>query len=408
MRIILIELGSPRETISWTSWIDAEGRFAMPAVGLISIASQTRPQDEIVFIDEKVSPLPESLDADLVAISFKTMECARAYRLADSLRAEGRRVVLGGVHVSLMPEEAAAHADAVIVGEGEGLWARVLDEIERGEHRPIYRPSEQTRLAELPRQRVELIDHPRYMAHGLQSARGCSFTCEFCPTRGIFGSGYRLRDIDALLEEVEALLAIEDKPIFFTENVFGAGDPEFISRLTQALKARSIRYGAICDWFMLTPTTVRLLEEGGCGLVCVNTTGRDEPKEIAALEAFYEAGIPIWGYFMFGFEEDDPSVFERAIERARRYDIVTATLTVLTPFPGTPMASRLAAEGRIFSDDLSLYDHGHVHFEPKQMSAEALTQGFDHVCSELSDRLRFDAAVRVLAQGSSPGRRGQR
>jgi len=397
MRILFIEMGQPSQSISWTTWVDDRGRFAMPTVGVVSIISQCRPHDEVTFVDEKVAPLPESFEADVVALSFKTMDCRRAYLLADRLRTQGVTVVLGGIHVSLVPEEAQAHGDVVVVGEGEALWAQILDDIEAGKHQPVYRAHRLTALEQLPPQRIDVIEHAKYMVHGLQSARGCSFGCEFCPTQSIFGSGYRLRDVDAIVAEVEALRRLEDKPVFFTENVFGAGDLDFIARLTRALKERSIKYGAICDWFMLKEETVQLLAEGGCGLVCVNTTGREEPKEIAALDAFHNVGIPIWGYFMFGFEEDTPDVFERAIDRVRKYDIVTATMTVLTPFPGTPMAARLTAEGRVFRHDLDLYDHCHVHFEPKQMSAETLERGYDHVCTELSDRLSFCNAVEAVA-----------
>ncbi len=399
MKIKCVEIGQPRDGLAWSSWVDEQGRFAMPSVGLVSVASLVDESFDVEILDEKVSGIPEKLGADIVAMSFKTMHANSAYALADSLRSQGTRVVMGGVHASAVPETAAQHADAVVAGEGEAVWPQVLSDIKRGSVQRIYRaPAMHYSLDEMPRQRVELVDHPRYMLHAVQSARGCSFNCEFCPTRAIFGEGFRLRKVGAVVEEVERLLAIDDKPIFFTENVFGAGDTTFIARLTEQLYQRSVRYGVICDWYMLNEEIVSLLAAGGCGLVCLNLTGRLEEKEIAALEAVRRADLTIWGYFMFGFEEDSPDVFQRAVDRVRDYEIECATLTVLTPFPGTPMGQRLAEEGRIFSRDLDLYDHIHVHFEPKSMTADQLREGFEYVCNEVGEKMSFARAAEVLHQ----------
>lgn len=397
MKIAFIEASRPRTGLAHEPWVDAAGRFAMPSVGLLSMASLASDDDEVRILDEKVTPVPDALDADVAAISFKTMDASHAYAMADRLRAGGVQVILGGVHASLLPEAAVVHSDAVVVGEGEAVLPRVLADLARGERGGIYRaPLPQAPLDRLPRQRVELLDTARYMLHASQAARGCSFHCEFCPTRAIFGDTYRIRDVDALLAEAEHMVKLDDKPVFYTENVFGAGDLPFIARLTRGLQERGIRFGVFCDWVALNPETVELLDASGCGLVCLNLTGRKEPQEIAALDAVSRAGIPIWGYFMFGFEEDQPDVFERALARVRQYGIVSATMTVLTPFPATPMGERLAREGRIFSHDLDTYDHVHVHFEPRHMTSDQLREGFAYVCRELGDTLRFEPAVRAF------------
>jgi len=400
MKVTLIEAGGPRDDLSFTPWVDGQGRFAMPTTGLTSIASSCRERDEVTVIDEKVDQLPETLEADVVAISYKTMYARRAYELADALRARGTSVVLGGVHASLVPDEAAAHADVVVVGEGELTMTRVLDDLERGRAGARYlAPSPPPPLDRLQRQRVELLSHERYMVHAILSARGCSFDCEFCPTRSIFGAGYRLRDVDAVDAEVDHLLRLEDKPVFFSENVFGAGDVPFITELVGRLAARGVRFGVICDWLMLNASIVRILADGRCRMVCLNLTGRNEADEIAALRSVRDAKMPVWGYFMFGFEEDTPDVFERAVQRVHRYDLECATLTVLTPFPGTPMGNRLAAEGRIFGTDLDRFDHVHVHFQPAGMSAEQLSEGFEHVCREVGEKMSFSRVAAAMSAG---------
>jgi radical SAM superfamily enzyme YgiQ (UPF0313 family) len=361
------------------------------------MASLVPGRHEVRLLDQKVAPLPEVLEADLVALSFKTMYAGQAYRLADRMRAEGVRVVLGGVHASLVPEEAGAHADAVIVGEGEGVWPRVIEDAEAGRLQRLYRaPREPVALVDLPDQRVDLLDHQRYMVHATQSARGCSFDCEFCPTRVLTGPGYRLRRVEAVLAEVDRLVEIEDKPVFFTESVFGACEPLFVAELTRGLHARDVRYGVICDWHMVNQETIDCLAKHGCTTIGINLTGRNEPKEIAALEIIRKSGIPMWGYIMFGFEEDHEDVFERGLTRVREYDIRCVSATVLTPFPGTPMRERLLAESRIYSNDSDLYDHVHVHFVPKHMSVEQLQAGFEHFCNEARERMSFERALEAL------------
>jgi len=369
----------------------------MAAAGLVSLASLVRPGDEVSIIDEKVSGPVGDIEADVVGLSFKSMYARRAYRLADRLRARGIKVVAGGVHVSSCVEEAAAHVDVVVTGEGEGVWRTVLHDLERGKHHPVYHASMLRQpLDRLPPQPAHLLATERYMVHALQTARGCSFTCEFCPTRSIFGDGYRLRDLDAVVADAERFVAADPRPVFFTENVFGAGHRPFVDALTRRLSERHIEFAAICDWFVVNRPLVEVMARNGIGLVGINMTGRDEPKEEAAIAAFHEAGIPIWGYFMFGFEEDDPGVFEGAVAKVRRYDVRCVTPTVLAPYPGTPMAQRLEHEGRIFDHDTDLLDQHHVVFEPKNMSPDELRQGYEYVCRELEPLLSFDRAIEAL------------
>lgn len=404
MKIILVEVGTERDSFAWSAYFDTRGRFAMPSVGLLSLASLARPADEVRIIDEKVAAEVDSLDADVVGISFKSMYAKRAYALADRLRGQGVKVVLGGIHASLQPDQAAPHADVVVVGEGEAVWRQVLNDIEAGTQRTIYRPPQHPlKLDTLPRLPVGLVDHPRYMCHSTQSARGCSFTCEFCPTRTMFGAGYRLRDPDTVISEVREMVAIEDKPVFFTENVFGAGDPSYIDRLTRGLQASGVRYAVLCDWLAMSPELARVLADRGCGLVGINMTGRAEAAEEAALQSLHAAGLPIWGYLMFGFEEDEPDVFERAVDRARRYDMVSVALTIMTPYPGTPLGDRMARDDRVFSDDSDLFDQNHVLIRPRHMSTRELEQGYAYACHELRDRLGFHRAVDAMTTNTDNG-----
>jgi radical SAM superfamily enzyme YgiQ (UPF0313 family) len=356
-------------------------------VGLVSLASLCRPDDEVRVLDEKASPFPEPLEADLVGISFKTMYADHAYALADRLRAGGVRVALGGLHASLCPAEAGAHADIVVAGEGEAVWPQVLADLDRGAARPLYRaPAPPAPIDGLPRQRVELMAHERYLLHSVQTARGCSLDCEFCPTRAMFGAGFRLRRVDAVAAEVRELLRLQRKHVLFTDDVFGAGNPGFIAELTSALKPLGVSYTVICDLKMLTPPIVGQLAASGCRFMTINMPGTCLPEELAAVRQIQAAGIRVWGYFMFGFEFHKPDVFERVVHFVREGDIQQVSLTLLAPYPGTPMGERLRKEGRILSSDYRRYDQSHVVFRPAGMTPEQLEEGFGLVVREIGDR----------------------
>ena len=396
MKIALIEVGLPTESLSWTAWVDDDGRFAAPTLSLLHLASLTPAADEVVVFDEKVDGSAEHVEADLVGISFKTMYAARAYEVADALRKKGTKVVLGGLHVTHMPDEAALHADAVVVGEGEAVWPLVVEDVRHGRLGARYDAPQKPASLEGLELRVDLLRHDRYMVHSLQSARGCTFDCEFCPSRALTGPGLRQRRVERVAREARDLLAIERKPILFTENVFGAGDVPFVNALSDQLCKMDARYGVICDFFSIKPEVIRALAEGGCRLVLLNLTGEASPKELEAIEMIKNAGMAIWGYFMFGFETDGPYVFENTIRMSDDYDLELVTLTLLSPYPGTPMGERLDREDRIFDRRIDLYDQSHVVFNPKGMSAQELGQGYEHVVSAIEGRLHFRNAVRAM------------
>jgi radical SAM superfamily enzyme YgiQ (UPF0313 family) len=401
MKIALVEAGHAADSPSWSVWVAPGDRFASPSVGLISLASLARDGDEVEILDEKVSGPADNLEADLVGISFKTMYAARAYELADALRGRGTRVVLGGLHATLCPDEAAEHADIVVAGEGEAVWPRLLDDVDVGSFKPLYRsPTRPVPIDSLPRQRVELLDHRKYVLHSVQSSRGCSLDCEFCPTRAMFGEGFRLRRVDDVAEEVDRLMSIEKKPLLFTDDVFGAGDPGYIEQLTLRLKELSVRYAVICDLRMLNPKVVRCLAESGCRVMTLNMPGTCLPVEEAAVRAIQAHGIDVWGYFMFGFEFHGRSVFRRVVDFVRRCGIKHVSLTLMTPYPGTPMGNRFEKEGRLLSRDWRLYDQSHVVFKPAGMTPQELEEGFAYCREEIGDR----CGIAKIAAAFSPRR----
>lgn len=398
MKITLIDAGHPTDSLAWSAWKTGSGRFGVPTVGLVSLASLSRPDDEVTIIDEKTGAAADGVEADLVGISFKTMYAARAYELADSFRAKGTTVALGGLHASLCPDEAGRHADIVVVGEGEAVWPQILADVESGNAKSLYRsPQPPAAIDRLPEQKIDLLRHESYFMHGVQTARGCSLDCEFCPTRAMFGAGFRLRDPEAVCGEIRRLLRIEDKPVLFTDDVFGAGNAEYITKLTGCLKETGARYGVICDLKMLSPGIVGDLARSGCKAMCINMPGTCSPEELAAIRGIQAQGIAVWGYFMFGFEFHKPDVFPRTIEFVEKCGIRHVSLTILAPYPGTPMGERLAREGRIISRDLSLYDQAHVVFKPANMTPAQLEKGFADVVGAMNNLCNLEHLAGIMS-----------
>lgn len=400
VKVILIDVAQKDKSLAWQPWVDSKGRFAMPSVGLISIASLVPDEDDVSIIDEKVEEVtldPASIQADLIGLSYKTMYAKRAYALADAFRARGITVVMGGIHATLQYEEALPHANAVVIGEGETQWPKVINDFKNNTLHDLYSaPNPPTPIDVLPVQRYELLNNKKYITHAIHSARGCSFACEFCPTKIMFGEGCRLRNADSVLEECKCLLEIEEKPIFFTENIFGAGNLHYIKNITGRLKAIGACYAVICDWIMVSPELVKILTAHQCSLVMINMTGRRTKEEEKAISELRSAGIAVWGYVMFGFEEDTPDVFQGAIDMARKYELSCISITVLAPYPNTPMGIRLKNENRIITFDTDLYDQSHVIIEPKQMTLDELMIGYKLVCQELEDIISFPKALNTI------------
>ena len=329
MKIKLIDVGHPMPGRSWTNWVDG-GKFAMPSSGLVSVASLSREHDEVEIVDEKVEgPVdPETLEADVVGLSFKTMYSARAYALADCLRARGKKVVLGGVHATNVPEEAAQHADVVCVGEGETAVA-ADPRRPRGGHREadVHRADVSARAAlDAPLAAVRAAEE-----RSLPRARGPERARVLVRLRVLPDAADVRLDLPpaehrlARATRCEHLLQLDDKPVFFTENVFGAGDMNYVDELAGRLNGIGASYGCIVDWVMVKPELMQLLATNGCQLVCINLTGRRTKEELAAVKAISDAGMAIWGYIMFGFEEDTPDVFQGAIDTVNEYGIVCST-----------------------------------------------------------------------------------
>jgi len=359
-----------------------------PPLGLATLAGYLSPEDEVTIQDEHVAPMRLDDRPDLVVIQVYITSARRAYRIADHYRARGVRVVLGGLHVTSLPEEAVQHADTVFLGPGEDTWPRFLADLAAGHPGPCYRSTERT-LAGLPRIRRDLIDRSRYLVpNSLVVSRGCPHVCDFCYKEAFFagGKGFYTQAVDDALAEIESL---PGRHLYFLDDHL-FGNRRFAAALFDGMRGMGRLWqaaGTVAS--VLAPD---LLEKAvDCGLrslfVGFETTDeqnlRAQHKQqnvgrdyAAAIRRLHGAGVMVNGSFVFGMDGDDATVFDRTVGWAIEHGLETATFHVLTPYPSTALYRRMADEGRLLHADWDRYDTRHAVFRPRLMTASALEEGY--------------------------------
>lgn len=364
-------------------------RFRFPPLAIPTLCALTPSEHRISFVDESIGPLDPDLTPDLVAITAMTPLAPRAYEIADLYRARGIPVVLGGIHVSNLPDEAAAHADAVVVGEADEIWAGILADAAAGRLRPRYQQATYTRMERLPPADRSHYPKGRYFFENIvQTTRGCPYKCEFCTVTAFLGGTYRTRPVQNVLAELDGLQRAPGYVFFGDDNI--AAQPEHFRELLRQLTGRRLRW--ICQAPVAVGSDGELLDrmaQAGChgifiGLESLNQDNlaamgknRNRPATYRdAIRRIHARGIGVYGSFIFGYDHDTPEVFDRFLDFANDVCLDGAFLPVLTPFPGTRIHRRLAAEGRILTSDWRRYDMATVVYRPANMSVEALQEGF--------------------------------
>lgn len=392
-KLLLMEPGNARDDPFAQCWYSPrKRRFLVPLLALPTVAALTPQHWDIEIVDEKLRDIDTSAPCDLLGLSFKTKDAKRAYRYAAAFRERGVPVVMGGVHVTNLHEEALPHADAVIIGEAEAVWPQVMRDFEEGRLARVYRsPAPRTvSLEAAPVPRFDLIDNDRYCMHAIQTARGCLVGCDFCPVQKMFGGVSRHKSVARVMAEVAAVRRIDpSKDIFFVDEMFCGGDRGFQTELLAAFRKAGITFAAISDFKIMDPDYIRDLARSGCRTLSINMPGTCLPQELRAVRAMRRLGIDVWGFFMFGFSFHDRSVFQRVARFVRESGMKNLTLTVMTPFPNTPADQRVAARGAHLSKDWDLYDQCHVTCTPERMTARELADGFHWAWEQLERHMNF-------------------
>jgi radical SAM superfamily enzyme YgiQ (UPF0313 family) len=359
-----------------------------PPLGLATLAGYTAPEDEVTLQDEHVERLDLEDSPDLVVIQVYITSAYRAYRIADHYRRRGAYVVLGGLHVTSLANEAAPHADTLFIGPGEDTWPRFLADFREGRAERVYRSSVRT-LAALPPVRRDLIKRHLYLVpNSIVVSRGCPHVCDFCYKEAFFAGGksFYTQTVDAALAEIERL---PGRHLYFLDDhLFGA--PRFAASLFEGMRGMGRLWQAAGTVnAVLAPGLLERAVEAGLrslfvGFETLNPSNLREQRKYQNLERDYaEAirrlhglGVMINGSFVFGMDGDDESVFERTVEWAVEHGIETATFHILTPYPGTALYERMAAQQRLSHANWDLYDTRHAVFRPARMSGEALERGY--------------------------------
>lgn len=378
--------------------------FKILPYGLLQLAAVTPPAVRVEILDEKVEPLPDTLETDLIGISvFTTANAPRAYELAAQYRLQGIPVVMGGVHPSALPQEALRFADSVVVGEGEVVWPAVLRDFQRGTLKPLY-PAPVPDLTQLPhRHPWPLLKTERYPAPTvLQTTRGCPFGCEFCSVTAFNGKKMRHKQFDQILQELDELTTVHQSvyaraadTVFFLDDSFGT-DVRFYTALMQTIldTGTQIRWVTQATTALAQkPELLKLAQKSGCVGVLIGFESlsqeslREADKSYKAREyadiikKLHDHGIGVEGTFIFGFDHDDEGVFERTVEFCERTRLNVAQFSVLTPLPGTQLFERFRAEGRLLYEPWNDYRHWakfnlfEVVIRPRRMSPERLAEG---------------------------------
>jgi radical SAM superfamily enzyme YgiQ (UPF0313 family) len=378
---------------------------SLPSLGLLTLAGATHPRHEVRYFEvadlSTAAALPT--DFDLVAISSFSAQIGEGYALARRFRAAGVPVVMGGLHVTALPEEAVAAGASAIVGEGENVWEEVLRDAEAGALKPIYDGREHPLdLALAPMPRYDLLDPERYNRITVQASRGCPWRCSFCASSILLVPRYKQKPVERVLAEVDRIREVWPHP--FLEF---ADDNAFVNRaywreLLPALEERGVRWFAETDLSVHEdPEFLRALKRSGCRQVLIgfespveagldgietNRNWKWERRGLAAevVRRIQAEGIRVNACFVVGLDGHGPAIFDAIYDFAREACPFDVQVTYPTPFPGTPMYRRWKREGRLTHDGqwerCTLFD---INFRPTPMSASELRAGFHDLVSRL-------------------------
>jgi radical SAM superfamily enzyme YgiQ (UPF0313 family) len=361
-----------------------------PPLGLATLAAYLDADDEAAIVDEHVEQLSADDRPDLVVIQVYITNAYRAYRIADRYRARGVFVALGGLHVTSLPAEASAHADAIFLGPGEQTFPLFLRHFRAGEARRVYRSTDGRTLEAIPPVRRDLIRRRRYLVpNSIVVTRGCPQHCDFCYKDAFFSGGrsFYTQRVDAALAEIARL---PGRHLYFLDDHL-LGDPRFAAALFDGMRGmnRVFQGAATVDSILRGRLIERAAEAGlrslfvGFETLTPDNLRRSHKRQnlgrdySAVARRLHDLGVMINGSFVFGMDDDDEDVFARTVEWAIENGIATATFHIQTPYPGTGLRARLTNDSRITTDNWDLYDTRHVVYRPARMPAEALKSGYD-------------------------------
>lgn len=363
-------------------------KSSVAQINLSILAAHADDRFDVRIIDENVEDVDLTSKPDLVGISLMTPTALRGYDIADAFRRAKVPVVLGGMHVFFMPDEAAAHADSLVIGEAEYAWNELLDDFLAGRMGSRYESKKAHDLVGLPHPRLDLLKPGAYtFKNVIETARGCPHKCKYCAVSVFWGQRFRFRPIEDVIDQIRSMPPGD--LTFIDDNIFG--HTTRAKELFEALIPLKRRWMGQGDLRVSRdPELLRLARKSGCKwlFMGIESTNGDNLKAMnkdrinraqdyeESIATIRKSGISIMGSFMFGLDNDDESVFDRTVDFCVRNHLEGANFYLFTPLPGTELFSDMKQADRLLHYDWSRYDTNHVVFKPMHMSPETLLEGY--------------------------------
>lgn len=365
-----------------------------------TLAALTPPDWEIKIMDENVEPIDFDTPTDLVGISVRTMFAKQAYEIASKFRERGVKVVLGGIHISMLPEEASQYADSIVVGEAESVWQELIHDFKDNRLKKIYKSGFHPDLSECPMPDRSLLKNNKYLLHIVQTTKGCPFFCEFCSVHAFDGTKIRHRSMEQVIADIKETqkdgIRERKKAIFFADDNIVA-DRKYAKAFFKELIPLEVSWSCQASLNVARDDEMlKLMADSGCGGILIGFESiaednlRQMNKKINLTQDFSEAiqriqsyGILVQGSFIVGHDNDTNESFQKLADFINTNNVLFALISILTPFPGTGLFKRMEKEGRLLHKDWERYDSKTVVFKPKNMTPLELKKGFIHVYKEV-------------------------
>jgi radical SAM superfamily enzyme YgiQ (UPF0313 family) len=389
------------------------GNYTMPPSMALPIIASITPDDiEIVLTDDNVGQeINYDEDIDLVAISCFTPQAQRAYEIADQYRRHNKKVILGGIHPTAIPQEAILHADSVCIGEVEPVWDEILQDFRNGMLKKFYKSDQKYDLAKMPIPKREIFpqDVYKWNAHLVLTSRGCMVRCAGCPIPGKEGVKIRLRPVDHIIEDI---IGMPYKEFYFTDDTIMLPSKrynKFLLDIMERTRGLDVSIFLASTMMMISdPEFYKSLNKGGASsmytifgfdrvserLFSPKCTKDEWQKGIDLVRMIEDAGIHFFASFGIGFDNQDERVLDRILQFAFQSKIDLAEFYIITPFPGTPFGDQAVRENRILHRNYSIWNHGNIVFKPKNFTEQELLDGFYYLWKSFYSGKEVDKTLR--------------
>lgn len=370
--------------------VDAKKRtnkgLMMPQLALYILEGLTPTEHEVKIVEEEVEDIDLDEECDLVGISCMTANVPRAYELVTEFKKRGKTVVMGGVHPTILPDEALQYSDCVVIGEAEGVWEKLIEDFQKGELKKKYHNPTPDLEKYIPKDFKKIIKKRLFNIVPISTTRGCPYNCDFCCVTNLFGKKIRHIPIVNVVRDIKESGA--KNFMFLDDNIIG--HPKYAKEMFRAIKPLNIKWVGQASVSLLVGDTelLQLTAESGCkslffGLESVSEhqlkTMRKAIKEIEnlkhSLKKIRKMKILIHASMIFGFDNDTKEVFDETVKFLIKNKVSTVSFNILTPYPGTKTYYDLKTEGRLLTDNWKYYDHNTVVFKPKNMTPYELQCG---------------------------------